>query len=63
MTYAERTGQFSTLHVTGLPLGQTVTLDYGQTELAMMVHGTPIPEPTSALMTGVGILALAWGCG
>lgn len=64
MTYLAETGQFSTIDFRGLGLGpgQTVTLDYGPTELDAVVHGQapPLPEPTSLFLMGTGVLAL--GC-
>jgi hypothetical protein len=61
MTYLAETGQFGTIDFRGLGPGQTVTLEYGSTELDAVVHGQapPLAEPTSLFLMGTGVFALA----
>jgi hypothetical protein len=61
MSYAAETGQFNSIEWAGLYPNQTVTLNYGPHELDAIVHGRPLPEPSSFFLMGAGLLAMAFG--
>ena len=59
MTFADETGKFSTLNLPALTAGDRWLLSYNANNLTLSVAPN-IPEPSSILLLGGGLIGIAW---